>query len=214
MNTVIRVAYAEDHQATRIGMQTILDSYEEISLDLLASNGREMIKLLEQADVLPDVCIIDINMPVMDGFQLQEEIRRRWPELRSLVYTMYNNEPFIVKMIAMGSNGYLLKSAEPDEIVEAIKSIHDHGFYYSNVIDRKKVIAVQNNKIRLPQFLPAEIELLRLANSDMSYAEIALKLNTTTKSIEGTRDRLFNKLNIKSRVGLAMYAVQHGYAIL
>ncbi|MNK11821.1 Response regulator UvrY [compost metagenome] len=210
----IRVAYAEDHFAMREGLKLLLDGNSFIKIGPLAADGIQMLKALEQTTELPHVCLIDINMPEMDGFSLQQEISHRWPNIKTLILSMYNEEPFIIKMISMGAKGYLHKNAETDEIVRAIHSVHKYGYYHNDLLDEKRANAIHTNKLKLPKFTEREISLLRLIHTDKSYTEIALELGTTTRSIEGYRDRLFGKLNISSRVGLAMYAVKYGWAPL
>lgn len=209
-NHIIHTAYAEDHHATRIGVQTILSEHAHIHLHLLAENGKDMIRLLEKADPLPDVCIIDINMPLMNGFQLQSAIRERWPGIGTLVYTMYYHESNIIQMIKMGANGYLLKSAPNEELVRAIESVYRNGYYYSDVAGFKTFSSIQNNLLRLPHFSERELEFLKHCASPLSYQDIAAIMDTTPRALDGYRDRIAQKLNINNRIGLAMYAIQSG----
>lgn len=213
MRNKITVAYADDHEITRTGLKADMEAFENISVEILAENGLALINLLEQFDVPPDVCLIDLNMPVMDGFKLQEYISNRWPSIRTLAYTYYDNEAYIARMISLGVNGYLLKTASATEVATAIKSVFDNGYYYSTVADRSKFIRIQKSQLKPVQFSQAEIELLKLSGTNLSYAEMAEKLSTTTKAVTSTRDRLFLKLGINSRVELFSYALENGFVI-
>lgn len=208
---VIKVAYAEDHPAIVAGVQKILADYSFILFGPLASNGREMLEMLEAQDELPDICMIDISMPVMDGFGLQKELKTRWPKMKTLIFTVYDNEPYIAKMLGLGANGYLLKNAKPTEIVDAICSIYKCGYYYNDIVDGKRIKTLYAEQCKPVIFSSQELEVLNLANTELSYAEMAARLNITLKSIEGTRYRLFQKLNINNRMGLAKYAKENGF---
>lgn len=213
MRTKITVAYADDHDFTRTGLKADLGAFEHISVDFLASNGLALVNILEQCDILPDVCLIDINMPVMNGFGLQEYIRRRWPSMGTIAFTFYDDETYIARMISLGVNAYLLKSSPVSEVADAITAVYHNGFYYSSVADRNMFVRARNKKEKPVQFSHAEIDLLKMSGPGLSYAEIAEKLSTTTKAVTSTRDRLFNKLGISSRIELYDYALDHGFVI-
>jgi DNA-binding NarL/FixJ family response regulator len=207
---LVRVAYAEDHVAVRKGIISILQLSGDIEVDIEADNGAEMLRKLMQTRKLPDVCIIDINMPEMDGFSLLLEIKKRWPRMRTLILTLYDNEAYIIKMIRQGANGYLLKTCDPAEIRTALISIHEHGYYYSHTADQRKFDAVLNKEVKPLHLTDAEKEFLKYSCADLSYSEIAVRMNTSLRSVQGYRDRLFKKLNVSNRVALALYAIQEG----
>lgn len=213
--TEVHIAYADDHKAVRKGIISFLNGLGGIIVDIEANNGKELIRQMEKANQLPDVCIIDINMPQMDGFETLVEIKKRWRSMKVLILTVHDTELYIIiRMIRSGANGYLLKSCDPEEIKKALFTIHTKGVYFSDVISSQFFHAVQNREIKLPNFTAKEIEVLKYCCTDLSYVKIAEKMRTTSRSVEGYRDSLFKKLKVNSRVSLALYAVQFGYVPL
>ena len=207
---VIRVAYADDHKVVRKGIISFINKLGGILVDIEADNGRDLIKQIEQAREIPDICMLDINMPEMNGFDTIVELKKKWPDIKVLVLTVFDVEIYIIRMIMYGANGYLLKSCDPDEIKNAIFSIHNSGMYYSDIVTRQFFNSVINKEIKIPNLTGREIQVLNNCCSDLSYAQIAEKIGTTTRSVEGYRDSLFKKLNTNSRVSLSMFAVQFG----
>jgi DNA-binding NarL/FixJ family response regulator len=211
---VIHVAYAECFKVFRKGLITLLNSMEGIEVNIDTDNGKELIEKIEKTKDVPDICIIDINLKDMDGFDTVVELKKRWPEMGVLIFTGFNYELYITRMLLNGANGYLLKTCEVEEIKKAIVDIYRNGIYFSELLSRKILRAIQNHTMKMPNFTAREIETLKYCCSDMSYAQIALKLGTTTRSVEGYRDSLFKKLNVNSRVSLALYAVKYGLVVL
>ena len=207
----IRVAYAEDHTSMRLGIISFLQQLGGITVDMQAANGRELIDQLEKAEMLPDVCMLDINMPEMDGFETVQVIKQRWPPLKTLIFTAFEDELYLVRMIALGANGYLIKRCHPGEVKQALMAIHTNNYYYRDANARQLYSKVKNGSILLPHFSNREAEFLKLCPTDLSYSEIAELMNTTVKAIDGYRDRLCEKLDVKGRIGLAIYAIQLGF---
>lgn len=208
---VLSIAYADDHVAMRKGLISILESRGGVKVVAEADNGNELIRQLSQLVTPPDVCMIDINMPVTDGFEVMQAIRKNWPQQKALILTVFENESYIIRMIKHGANGYLLKSCHPDEIKTALFNIHHTGYHYSGIADNRLFRKVFNRELDIPRFSDREIELLRYSCTDLSYQEIAERMNTSPRSIDGIRDRLFARLGLNNRVSMAMLAVQYGY---
>lgn len=208
---MITVAYAEDHLAVRKGIIANLEADASIKVIIEGNNGEELLTNLMEAQVLPDLCLIDINMPKMDGFKLLTEIKKRWPLMPCLVFTVFEFESYIIEMIKNGANGYLLKSCDPEELNMAVHSIYTDGYYYSEIANSTSFNMVQNKKFKNWVFSDREIELLRYACTEMSYADIAAEMNTTFKTVEGIRERLCVKLGVTTRIGLALASIELGY---
>jgi len=208
--SIIHVAYAEDHKAVRKGIISFINDLGGIQVDIEADNGNDLIQQIQKAKELPDVCILDINMKGMNGFETIQELKKKWPAIKVLVLTIFDLEMYIIRMILYGANGYLLKSCDPEEIKNAVIAIHKYGIYYSEVATRQFFKAVHNKEIKLPQFTTKELQLLHYCSSDLSYSQIAEKTGTTKRAVEGHRDSLFKKLNTHSRICLALFAVQFG----
>lgn len=208
--TPIHVAYADDHDMFREGVLGLLAGSERVVFSIEASNGKELIQKLEKNKGLPDVCILDIFMPKMDGYAALLEIRERWPELRVLVLTGHNTEYYLIKMIRAGASGYLLKNSSPREIEKAIVAVHEHGTYYSLGVNTRLATRAARQQIDVPDLSPKEIEVLRACCSDMSYVQIAEQLELSLNAVEYCRVSLCKKLNVSSRPGLVVMAMELG----
>ena len=165
---------------------------------------------------LPDIILLDINMPDMDGFATVRWLNKNHPVVKILIMSMIANEATIVRMLQLGVKGYLSKDVDPDKLKEAIVSIMNKGFYYTDFMTGKLVDSMQtehtgNTTAAIFSLMSArEKEFLQLACTEFTYAEIAAKMSLSPKTIDGYRNALFEKLNVKSRVGLALFAVKNG----
>lgn len=206
----ITVAYADDHVAVRKAITSYLHDLGGIEVAIEADNGKELIEKIETGNVIPDVCIIDLKMPVLNGFETVPILRQKWKDIKILVLSTFMEEPYVVKMIRAGVNGYLSKSCDPEEIKAALLAIHIEGRYYSELFMENVALAIQQEQEKPTRISEKERVFLIHSCSDMSYAEIALKMKCTVKSVEGYRDNLFRKLGVNSRVSLVLYAIKSG----
>jgi len=211
---VVHVAYADDHPIVREGIVSLISRHENIVVDIAAENGKELLEKIEKAQQRPQICILDINMPVMDGFETIIELKKRWPEIGILVFTVFKNEWQLIRMVTYGANGYLSKNSNLSELSKAILAINESGVYYPDKETMLLLKAVRSNHVTLPKITAMEMEFLKLSCSELTYQEIAARLNTSLPSIDGFRASLFRKLNVNSRVGLAIFAIQFGIAPL
>jgi two-component system, NarL family, invasion response regulator UvrY len=209
---LIRLALAEDHKLVRDGICSILKASGHFDIVIEAANGVELIDALKKVKVLPEICVLDINMPDMDGYETIEAVRSLWPAMKFLTLTMYRNEYAVVRMLRLGTNGYLLKSSSHTELINALIAIHHSGKYDSELALKYKRQIVNSLEIQFPTVTDRELKFLSYCCSDMRYKEIADKMHVSARTVEGYRNDLFNKLNIKTRTGLAMYAMNAGIA--
>lgn len=210
-NQIIKVAYAEDHIAVRDAMVDYLEKGEEIKVTLLGDNGQMLLEKMILAAEFPDVCLIDINMPLMNGFSLLLEIRKRWPQLPCLVLTSFVEESYIINMVKAGANGYILKSCTGKELIEAVKCVYTNGHFFNELLNEQAIASILLENKKSPILNEREIQLMQLVCSDLSYADIGVKWDTTYKTVEGVKDRLCSKLQITSRIGLVLAAIRMGY---
>jgi len=210
----ITVAIADDHALVRESVTTRIEDDGDIDVIIKAANGKELITAIEQKKVRPDVCLIDIMMPEMDGFQTVEHMRQHWPDIKLLVLTGYLREMYVVQMIYAGVNGYLSKNSHPRVVKEAIRHVVEYDIYCNEQFCLKDIKAIRDGHKELPKLTEKEKQLLRYCIEDLTYLEIAEKMGTSSKSVEGYRHKLFEKLGAKTRTGLAMYAVRYGYAAI
>jgi len=206
----IRVAFADDHIAVRKGIIAFINNLGGIQFDIEADNGKELLKQIEKAGECPDVCLLDINMPEMNGFDTLIELKKKWPDIKVIILTVFELENYIIRMVRNGANGYLLKSCDPREIKKAILSVYHDGMYYSNKMNPNFFQAILGGDIKLANLTAKEIQVLKYSCSDLHFTQIAKKIGTTPRSVDGIRDSLHKKLNVNSRIGLAMFAVQVG----
>jgi two-component system invasion response regulator UvrY len=206
----ITLAYVEDHDSVREGIILLIEKTGQLKVEFETGNGYELLAQLGQTQKLPDVCIIDISMPQMDGFTLVDEIKRRWKEMKILILTAYTDEYFIIKMIRKGANGYLVKGCSSEAIRNAIYDIHESGYYYSEEANSKVFAMVQKKQVKFNDFTKRDLEFMKHCCSDMTYVDIARLMGTTERSVAGYRDKLFSKFGINSRVSLAMLAMRIG----
>jgi two-component system invasion response regulator UvrY len=210
VSKTVSVAIADDHLLVRETVMEYLQNLGGITFTHQASNGQELLKLLEQSDSLPDVCMVDIMMHPMNGLEVVSRIRSRWSSIKILVLSAFLSEELMVNMIMAGANGYLTKDNHPKEIRKAIFEIHSCGIYNTELFSPRLIAAVRSNNLVLPQLTEKEIQLMKLSISDLPYHAIAEIMHATPKSIEGYRYKLFQKLGVNSRVGLALAAIRFG----
>lgn len=211
---IIKVALADDHILLRNALAALIDSFDDCKVISQCGNGKEIISAIKQA-IIPDVIILDLNMPEMDGFDTAEWLNKNVPEVHVLMLTMYDSELSLIRLLQTGVKGFLKKDIHPSELKYAIHTVVKSGFYYSNHTTGKLVSLFRNNKegsLRVQNALLSEQEIafLKFACSDLTYKEIAQKMGLNPRSIDTLRDHLFIKLDVKSRVGLAMVAIRNG----
>ena len=212
----MKVASVDDHRLFRKGLLSLIEMIgEEIEVLFEADNGVDMQQKID-ADNPPDIILMDISMPEMDGFESVSWLNKHHPAIKVLVVSMVENEESVIKMLKLGVKGYLSKDVEPQELQNALSAINSQGFYYTDFITGKLVHTLQQDAgIALAQeelaLTKKEVTFIQLACSDMTYIDIANEMFLSPKTVDGYRTSLFEKLQVKSRVGLALYAVKHGY---
>ena len=210
----IKVALADDHVLLRTALASLIDNFEDCTVIIQVSNGNELTEILKDSP-LPDVILLDLNMPFMNGMETAAWLQGVHPSIHVLMLTMYDTELALIRLLQVGVKGFLKKDAHPDELKFAIQSVMQSGFYYSHNTTGKLVnlFRRQSNNIQLISMnilSENEIEFLRLAGTELTYKEVAQQMNLNPRSVDSLRDALFQKLSVKSRVGLVMYAIKHG----
>ena len=212
---IINVALADDHAILRKGLAEILSKFDNISVSMQAANGKELIEKLKAAAELPDVCILDINMPEMNGYETAAEIKKTWPGIKILALSMYDTELNIIKMLRNGANGYMLKDSDPEDLRVAISKVYTDGFYHSDIVTGRMLNILHDPAGHMALDLnEKELHFLKLCCTELTYKEIADKMFLSPRTIDGYREALFGKLKITSRTGLVMYAIKAGISDL
>ncbi len=211
---MIKLAIADDYKIFREGLKVGLSSDDNLDVMMEADNGEELLKAMETT--VPDVIIMDLKMPIMDGMEATKLIRKKHPSVKVLVVTMYEDDKFIIHLMENGANGYLLKNAEPDEIRKSIYAVHENGYYFNDLVNKallKKLVLKNNLKPSFNQnveLTERELEVLKLICEEKTAAEIAKEIFLSPRSVEGIRQRLIEKVGVRNTAGLVMFAIKNG----
>ena len=208
------IVLTDDHILLRNGLAALVKNLGHTVL-FEADNGKDFINKLDKKN-LPEVVLMDINMPEMDGYETALWLKINYPEIKVLALSMYDNENAIIRMLKSGAKGYILKDSEPAELKAAIDAVVSKGYYYSDLVSGKLIHAI--NKLddeggelkNLMQLNERETDFLKHSCTEMTYKQIADKMFVSPRTIDGYRDALFEKLHVKTRVGLVMYAIKNG----
>jgi two-component system invasion response regulator UvrY len=209
MNKTIKLAVVEDHEVVRKGVISLISGFGGFDVIIEAGNGKELFDELCSAPELPEILVMDISMPVWDGYETLEAVRRKWPSMKSLILTMHKHEFAIIKMFRNGANGYLLKNCRPIELQDALQSIYDKGIYFSEVASGNLYHHMKFSEL-IPEFTDKEVRLLKLCHTDMTYTQIGAEMSVSERTVAGYRTSLFAKLGVKSRAGLVVCGIQMG----
>jgi DNA-binding NarL/FixJ family response regulator len=210
----IKVAIADDSVIFREGLKVSLSADSKFDPMLEAGNGKELLAGIEKA--MPHVILMDLKMPVMDGMEATKAIKLRFPNIKVLAVTMYEDENFIIHLMENGANGYLLKNAEPEEIRKAIYTVFENGYYFndlvSNTLLRKVVIKpqVKPSFNKAVEFTDRELDVLKGICNEKTSTEIGEAIFLSPRSVEGIRQHLLEKIGVRNTAGLVMFAVKNG----
>ena len=211
---VYKIMLVDDHVLLREALTTLINSFDELEVASVAGEGNELINTFKNGQV-PDVVLLDLNMPKMDGFETAAWLQKNHPLVKVLILTMYDSEIALIRLLQSGVKGFLKKDIHPTELKNALISVAENGYYYSHNTTGKLASLFQKNynnqsSIEKAMLTDLEIDFLKLVSTELTYKEIADKMKITPRVIDSYRDSLFEKLDVKSRVGLAIYAVKSG----
>lgn len=208
---MIKVALVDDHALLRNGLASVIHNSEGYEVVFEADNGKHFIEMLKK-NTRPDIVLLDITMPDMDGFETAAWIKNNEPGIKVLVLSMMDNDASIIRMLKYGARGYILKDSKPDVLRNALRDIAEKGFYFNELVSGRLVhLANQgaDDKSNLT-LSEKETEFLKLCCTEKSYKEIADAMHITPRAVEALRSNMFEKLDTLSRVGLVMYAIRNG----
>jgi DNA-binding NarL/FixJ family response regulator len=213
------VVLVDDHVLLRNGLASLIRGFGEYEVLFEACGGKDLIAQLQNSR-LPDIILLDINMPEMDGYDTACWLRRNFPEIKVLALSMYDTDSAIVRMLKNGAKGYVLKDIDAGVLKVALHSVLEKGFYYTDMVTGKLIHTIStfdDPEMRMRRLLTLnerEMEFMKLVCTEWTYKEIADRMYLSPRTIDGYRDALFEKLNVRTRVGLAMYAVRSGIVSL
>lgn len=210
---LIRLAIADDHKIFRDGIKMALKSRDYISIIWEAEDGKEMLQKFKTVN--PDVLLMDIRMPEIDGISALQLIRREYEEVKVIVLSMYDDKEMITKVLQYGANAYLTKTTDPNEIYKAIISCMNEEFYFNDVVNSAVLLTLQQKK-RVRKFYPdtvnlnkKELNILKLISEDKTTEEISEEVFLSPRTVETIRQNMKSKVGVKTIAGLLMYAMRN-----
>lgn len=207
------VAIADDHSLLAEALSGLIQKFDNYTVSFIANNGRDLLRRMEQGN-LPDLLLLDLSMPEMDGFETAIQVRQHYPSVRIIALSMNDREEQIVRMLRNGARGYLLKGCRSSELRRALDDVVDKGFYYSDFLTNQLI-----RSLNAPESAGngssfglngRELEFLKLACSELTYNEIADKMCVSPRTVDGYREVVFQKMNVRTRVGMVIQAIRHG----
>lgn len=204
----ISVGLVDDHQLFLKSLALLISGFGNFEVVLEATNGRDLIQKATARKVVPDILLIDVNMPVMDGIQTAAWCFEHFPESRLVALSMNDNDKSIISMLKAGCCAYILKDTHPDDFEKGLNEIYTKGYYNAdacNINYRRLLIAQAEENVSLSE---REKVFLSLACSELTYKQIASEMNLSERTIDGYREAMFKKLNVQSRVGMCLEALR------
>lgn len=211
----IKVVIVDDHLLFSNALNGLLSNFEEFEVLGIAENGIDLISLLERCEREPDIVLMDIKMPKMNGIEAAEWLKTHRSNIKTLALSMEYDEKTILHMLRAGAKGYLLKDIHPEVLRHALNEVFNNGFYYTENVTHSLMNSIGTTKLASGVSLKErEMEFLSLACKELTYKEIANEMCLSPKTVENYREALFEKLNVKSRIGLVIYAIKEKLVIL
>jgi DNA-binding NarL/FixJ family response regulator len=212
-NGIIKVIIADDHALFRSGVKTALSVKKDVDLIAEADNGMQLLNLLKHME--PDVILLDIQMPIMDGIATLPEIRKMYPHVKVIILSMHNDHSMISKLMEIGANSYLTKNTDSENIYNAIKTCYEQEFYFNELTNKALLTGLRTKRIEPSLPLEAnltekEVTILKMMCEEKTTKEIADIVEISPRTVEAIRDKLKTKTGAKSMAGLVMYAVKNG----
>ena len=215
MSTKIKIAIADDEQLFRTGMRFMLEKTAEFEIIFEAEDGIQLIDLLKNTETVPDIILMDLKMPNLNGVEATKIIHKDFPNIKIIALTSYGGKTFIINMIDVGASSYLLKNTRPKEVIFTIKEVYEKGFYYNEGVMKMihdNLLSSSGKKIRsdLDKKLLSkrEIEVLELICAEYTTNEIGEKLFISPRTVDGHRNNLLLKTGAKNVAGLVIYGIQ------
>ena len=211
------VALVDDHELLRTGLATMINSFEGYKVAMEANNGQQFIEKVK-SKTPPDIVLLDITMPQMDGYETSNWIKTNLPQTKVLVLSMLENDTAIIRMLKNGARGYILKDSKPKIFKEALDSVRDSGYFINELVSNKLMQYINHEEAydadaaTLNNLSENEVAFLKWICTEKTYKEIADEMCLSPRTIDTYRDNLFKKLDVKTRVGLAVFAIKNNIA--
>ncbi|MGD1319202.1 response regulator transcription factor [Chryseobacterium sp. 2R14A] len=208
------ILIVDDHILIAKALQGIIDNFTGFEVIDVAENGKDLIEKFESGGKIPDIILLDISMPVMDGFETALWLKNNYPEIKVMALSMQGDDNSVIKMIKNGAKGYLLKNTHPKDLETALSKLSSDGFFYPEWASKIIFSNINSDKTneKAIKISEREKEFLTYTVTELSYKEIAEKMCCSPRTVESYRDQLCEKFDLKTRVGLAVFAIKNGFA--
>lgn len=204
------VVVVDDHTLLSQAIQTMVNTFEKFEVLYTCKNGQELVeKFSSSSKNIPDIVLMDINMPILNGIETTEWIQKKYPGVNVMALSVEDDDKTVLKMLKAGAIGYLLKDTEKSILEKALIEIAENGFYHSKNVTNLLMKSISGNGEEEIVLKEKELIFLKMACTELTYKEIADRMCLSPKTIDGYRNNLFIKLNVKNRVGLVMYAIKN-----
>lgn len=208
------IVIVDDHILIAKALEGIIGNFSEFEVIYVCESGKDLIEKFEAGNTIPDIILMDVSMPIMDGFETAAWVTKHYPEIKVMALSMQGDDNSVIKMIKNGAKGYLLKNTHPKDLETALTRLNSDGFFYPEWASR--IIFSNLNKgndieaaVKISE---REKEFLKYTVTELSYKEIADRMCCSPRTVESYRDQLCEKLDLKTRVGLAVFAIKNGFA--
>ncbi|WP_316827621.1 response regulator transcription factor [Pedobacter miscanthi] len=206
------IVVVDDHILIAKALQGIINNFAAFEVIYVCENGKDMIGNFESNCIIPDIVLLDISMPIMDGYETVSWLKEHYPDIKVMALSMQDEEKSVIKMVSNGATGYLLKNAHPVELENALTKLDSNGFFYPDWASKIIFSSLNKNKENEIKISEREKEFLKYTVTELNYKEIADKMFCSPRTVESYRDQLCEKLELKTRVGLAVFAIKNGFA--
>lgn len=204
------VVIVEDHVLLSQAIASLVNSFKDFNVLYTCKNGKELLTKLKTPNNIPDIILMDVNMPILNGIETTEIVKNDYPKINVIALSVEENDTTIIKMLKAGAKGYLLKDVEKDVLELALTETIKNGYYHTKDVSNILINSLNKDDSSKIQLKDREVEFIKHSCSEMTYKQIAEKMFLSPKTIDGYRDNLFQKLNIKNRIGLVLYAIKNG----
>tara|TARA_R100001369_G_scaffold92371_2_gene137073 strand:- start:1651 stop:2286 length:636 start_codon:yes stop_codon:yes gene_type:complete len=204
-----KVVVVDDHTLLLEAIGGLVRDFENFEVLYLCKNGQELLEKLKFPKNIPEIVLMDINMPLLNGIETTKALNEKYPQIKVIALSVEENEKTILKMLRAGAKGYLMKDTKKEILKEALNQVVEKGYYHTNTISKLLIGSLTKDETAV-QLKEREVEFIEHACTEMTYKEIAEKMFLSPKTIEGYRDSIYEKLNLKNRIGLVLYAIRNG----
>ena len=208
----IKIAVVDDHYLFRQGLISLLNEYEDLEIIIEASTGKDLLNRLKK--VQPHIILMDIQMPEINGIEATIEVKKMYPDVKIIILTMHNDQALMFDLVKKGANGFLLKDKSVDHVIEAIYSVDEKGFYYTEDVTKAMIKGIKNthkvkHSLTSTSLTERELKIIQLICKQYSFKEIADLLVLSPRTIETHKEHILVKTGSKNIVGIVLYAVEH-----